>query len=67
LSTIAHERRMLRELDHGTRRAWSAYSERLRGLRGEEYEVAERESWAVLQSELRRIESRRQSLNLTAS
>jgi hypothetical protein len=36
----------LRALDAGTRRAWTAYSERLRELSGEEYERAERESWA---------------------
>jgi hypothetical protein len=53
---------MIRELDDDTRRAWAAYSERLRELFGEEYERAERESWAKLQSELRRVEHRRRSL-----
>jgi hypothetical protein len=58
---------MLRELDDDTRRAWAAYSERLRELTGEEYERAERESWAKLQSELRRVERRRRSLAETAT
>jgi hypothetical protein len=53
---------MLRELDDDTRRAWVAYSERLRELSGEEYERAERESWSKLQSELRGVERRRRSL-----
>lgn len=57
----------LRELDAETRRAWSAYSERLRDLTGDEYELAERESWAELQSELRHVERRRQSLNVTST
>jgi hypothetical protein len=52
----------LRELDDDTRRAWSSYSERLRDLRGDEYERAEHESWAKLQSDLRRVERRRRSL-----
>jgi hypothetical protein len=56
----------LRALDAGTRRAWTAYSERLRELSGEEYERAERESWDELQSELRRLERRRRSLQSTA-
>ena len=67
MTAIAHDTDELRELDVETRRAWSAYSERLRELTGEEYEHAERESWAELQSELRRLERRRQSLNRTAS
>jgi hypothetical protein len=53
---------MIRELDDDTRRAWAAYSERLRELIGEEYERAERESWSKLQSELRGVERRRRSL-----
>ena len=52
-----------RELDADTRRAWSAYSERLRELHGEEYERMERESWEQLQRELRTLERRRRSLS----
>jgi hypothetical protein len=52
----------LRQLDADTGRAWRAYSARLRDLTGEEYERAERQSWAELQSELRRLERRRQAL-----
>ena len=63
MAAIAPDSDKLRELDHDTRRAWSAYSERLRGLTGDEYESAERESWAKLQSELHRVERRRRSLN----
>jgi hypothetical protein len=58
---------MLHELDDDTRRAWAAYSEHLRELSGEEYERAERESWAKLQGELRRVERRRRSLLETAT
>lgn len=67
MTAIAHDAEELRELAAGTRRAWRAYSERLRGLRGAEYERVEQESWAELESELRRIERRRQSLNSTAA
>ncbi len=52
----------IRELDKDTRAAWLAYRERLRGLTGEEYELAEHESWAELQVTLRRLERRRRLL-----
>jgi hypothetical protein len=58
---------MARELDADTQRAWSAYSERLRGLTGEAYEHAEPESWVKLQGELRRVDRRRRTLNQTSS
>jgi hypothetical protein len=62
VTTIARDEEKLRELDAGTARAWMIYSERLRGLRGEEYERVEQESWVELQSELRRLQRRRQLL-----
>jgi hypothetical protein len=62
VTTIARDEEKLRELDVGTARAWMIYSERLRGLRGEEYERVEQESWVELQSELRRLQRRRQLL-----
>ena len=49
----------LRELDDDTRRAWTAYSEKVRDLSGEEYERVEQDSWAELQSELRSLEQQR--------
>ena len=52
----------LRELDEGTRRAWTAYTERVRDLAGDEYERVEGDSWTELQRELRRLERRRASL-----
>ncbi len=52
----------LRELDDGTRRAWMAYSERVRDLAGDEYERVEDDSWTELQRELGRLERRRASL-----
>jgi hypothetical protein len=55
------------EIDADTQRAWSAYSERLRELSGEEYERAEQESWSTLQTELRRLERRRRTLNQTGT
>jgi hypothetical protein len=63
VTAIASDSDKLRQLDADTRRAWNAYSERLRELTGDEYELAERESWAKLQTELRRVERRRRSLN----
>jgi hypothetical protein len=66
MAAIAHDAEVQRELDVGTRRAWSAYSHSLQGLTGDAYEHAESESWAELQSELRRLDRRRQSLNQTS-
>lgn len=66
VSTTAPDLEQLRELDDGTRHAWMAYSERLRGLDGEEYERVESESWTELQNELARLERRRASLMQTA-
>jgi hypothetical protein len=65
VTAIAPDSETLRALDADTRRAWSDYSERLQGLTGEEYEHAEGESWAELQTELLRLDRRRQSLNQT--
>jgi hypothetical protein len=67
VTAIAPDTDELRELDEGTRRAWGDYSARLRDLTGEEYEHAERESWAKLQSELRRLERRRATLTQTST
>jgi hypothetical protein len=67
VTATAHDTEKLRELDDGARRAWQAYSERLRPLDGEEYERAERESWEELQRELRRLERRRKSLTGTST
>lgn len=67
MTAIAPDVKKLRELDEGTRRAWDEYSARLRELSGEEYEHAEHESWAELQSELQRIERRRLTLTQTSS
>ncbi len=66
MTTIAHDADKLRELDADTRRAWSAYNERLRELSGEEYEQAEDESWAELQTELTRLDSARRTLDQAA-
>jgi hypothetical protein len=62
LTSVAPHTDQLRELDDGTRQAWSEYSERLRELTGEEYERAESESWRELQTELRRIQQERETL-----
>ncbi len=67
MAAIAHDDEKLRELDAGTRRAWMAYSERLRELHGDEYERVEQESWAELQGELRRLQRRRQLLTYTSA
>jgi hypothetical protein len=62
LTSVAPESEPLRELDAGTRQAWSIYSERLRELTGDAYERAESEYWEELQTELRRIEHEREAL-----
>ena len=67
MTATAQDAEQLRELDAGTRRAWKTYSDRLRGLRGADYERAEQQSWTELQSELRRLDRRRQSLNTTSA
>jgi hypothetical protein len=68
VTAIAHNSTdKLRELDDDTRRAWEAYSERIRDLTGDEYERAEHDSWTTLQTELRRVERRRQTLNQTST
>ncbi len=67
MTAIAPDTEKLRQLDDDTRKAWSDYSERLRELSGDEYERAEHESWTKLQSELRRVERRRRSLNESAT
>jgi hypothetical protein len=66
VTTTAPDLAQLRELDDGTRRAWMAYTERLRDLDGEEYELAESKCWTELQTELRRLERRRASLLQTS-
>lgn len=67
MTAIAPDSDELRELDDDTRRAWSAYSERIRDLDGEEYELAERMSWTELQTELHRVERRRRTLTQTST
>ncbi len=52
----------LRELEEDTRQAWVHYSRTLRELSGAEYERVETESWEELQSELRRVDERREQL-----
>jgi hypothetical protein len=62
MTAIAPDPKKLRALDADTSMAWSAYNERLRTLTGEEYELAERESWEKLQEELQRLERDREAL-----
>ena len=63
MTTIAPDEK-LREIDEDTRRAWNTYSDRLRELSGEAYELAERDCWTTLQGELRRLERRRRLLTI---
>ncbi len=62
MTAIAHDAEEQRELDAGPRAPGARTATSLRGLVGDEYEHAEHESWAELQSELQRLERRRQSL-----
>jgi hypothetical protein len=61
MASIAPEE-SLRELDEDTRRAWAHYTERLRELTGDQYELVESESWTELQTELHRLDERRDAL-----
>jgi hypothetical protein len=62
VTTTAQRNDRLRELDADRRRAWDEYTERLRDLTGDEYEIAEHDSWTRLQDELDGLERRRASL-----
>ena len=62
MTTIAPDNEQVRELDEETRRAWNAYREQIQTLSGEDYELAETESWTILQSELSQLEDRRRLL-----
>ena len=62
MTSIAADTEELRQLEEDTRQAWSAYSERLRDVSPDEYELAESASWDELQAELRRLEQRRRAV-----
>jgi hypothetical protein len=62
MTAVVPDTEALRELEADTRHAWSVYSDGLRDLTGDKYERVEGESWAGLQTELSRLELRRQSL-----
>jgi uncharacterized protein YpbB len=42
-------------LQQETRRAWSDYADRLRGLEGADYDQAEQEAWEHLQATLQTL------------
>ena len=67
MTSVAPDTDQLLELDAEMRQAWAAYTERLRELSGDEYERTESESWDELQTELRRLETARESLTASAS
>jgi hypothetical protein len=67
MTATAPDTERLRELEADTRQAWSAYSDRLRELTGEEYEKVESESWTELQAELQRLEREREELTAGAA
>jgi hypothetical protein len=67
LPPTAPDTETLRELDADTRQAWSTYSGRVRELTGDEYERVESESWTELQTELRRLQRRRERLDQAAA
>lgn len=64
---IAPDTDNLHELEADTALAWSNYSGRLRDLSGDEYERVESESWDELQTELRRLDRRRERLDHPAA
>jgi hypothetical protein len=53
---------LLTKLDARKQEAWIAYAQALEGLHGPEYDLTERDAWAVLQVELRTIETERGDL-----
>ncbi len=57
----------LAELEERTRDAWTSYSDRLRGLEGDLYELEERDCWAELQAQLRLIDNERGRVLAAAS
>jgi hypothetical protein len=63
MTAVASDAQRLRELEADTRQAWSAYSDRLRDLTGDDYERAESESWTELRRELSLLERRREDLS----
>lgn len=63
MTITAPDPNKLRELEEDTRRVWNEYRDRIQMLSGDEYELAENESWTILQGELRRLERRRRLLN----
>lgn len=65
-ATVTDTDRLL-ELDADMRSAWSAYSERLRQLSGQEYEEAEADAWAELQYELHRVHRAREELTVAGA
>jgi hypothetical protein len=67
MTATAPDTERLRELEADTRQAWSAYSDRLRELTGDEYERVESESWTELQAELQRLEREREELTAGAA
>ena len=50
-------------LQQETRRAWSDYADRLRGLEGAEYDQAEAEAWEQLQATLQALGAAETSLD----
>jgi hypothetical protein len=67
MTATAPDTERLRELEADTRHAWCAYSDRLRELTGDEYELVESESWIELQNELHRLEREREELTAGAA
>ncbi len=66
MTAVAPHTKSLRALEADTRQAWTAYTDRLRELTGEEYERLEPESWSELQAELVRLQRRRDELTPAA-
>lgn len=62
MTATAPDTERLQELEADTRLAWSAYSDKLRELSGDEYERVESDSWTELQAELQRLEREREEL-----
>ena len=62
MTTIALDAEQLRQIEEETRQAWTTYSDRLRDVTAEEYELAEDASWDKLQVELGHLETRRRAL-----
>lgn len=65
MTTVTSDQERAERLEHLDAQAageWVAYTDRLRGLAGQEYEIAEAEAWDELQRRLADVDAERSDL-----